>query len=148
MKKIGLILSLSLVGFFYSNTSKAQLVLQFGYENIFQGAYVGAGYIFADRVMLTGEVGLGSEFLIPKADLAVRFLRLRESELDFYIGAGYGYTFERIENVFPSYMYEGIVSMHYHGFIVGYALGFYDPTNPALSGVGDYHYFKIGVQFD
>lgn len=146
MKKITLIIALVFAGIFGSVESKAQQgVFQFGYDNVFQGAYIGVGGIFYDRVMATLECGLSSEYIIPKVDVSARFLRLREAELDFYLGAGYGYTFKAIEDVYANHMYEGIFSVHYHDFFIGYGLGFYQTLNPAKEGIGNYHYFKLGI---
>lgn len=157
MKKIGLLFVFCALGFFYSSTAKGQLVLQFGYEKVINRSdvivgdnifYMGAGYNIADRFMLTGEVGLSSEFIVPKGDVSVRFLRLREAEVDFYLGAGYGYSFEKIEGLYPSQMLEGLLTVQYHGFLAGYALGTYDSTHPKLDGIGTYHYFKVGILLD
>lgn len=145
MKKLALTTLLVVVGLFSSSTASAQLSLNAGFDSQFEAPYLGVGYLLNNQIHLTGEVGFGADQYILKGDLEFRAASFRESEIDLFFGLGAGRTFESIESVYPSNMYEALISVHYHQFYVGYAFGLYEPTDPKLSGMGDYHYFKVGV---
>lgn len=134
--------------FALSSTSvKAQhkLALHTGYDFTYNAAYLGGGAIWNDFVLTTVELGYSSEQLVTKGDVAFRFLRFKESQVDMYVGGGYGYTWPSVEEAFNDQMAEVLFTINYQSIYFGYALGFYLPGDPNLEGFGNYHYFRVGV---
>ncbi len=129
----------------HSAFGQHKLALHSGYDITYDAAYIGAGAVWNDLLLTTVELGYSGEQLITKADVAIRFLQFDESEVDLFIGLGYGYTFPTIEETFNDHMAELLFTMNYHSVYAGYGLGFFLPGDPNLEGFGNYHYFRIGV---
>lgn len=147
MKKFAL-LTLSVFALLLSsNHAEAQrnLALHGGYDFQFNAAYIGVGGEFAEKYLVTGELGLSSSQYIAKLDLAHRILRFDEEQVNVFLGLGGGRAFSRFEGDYDDWMAELFVSVNWYPMYVGYGFGFYDPLDPSLNGFGNYHYFRIGV---
>lgn len=151
MKKLAFTTLLTLGGLFGFQSVQAQILIDVhaGYDFGFDAAYLGGGVEINEWVLATADIGTNADQLITKANLAVRTLRFDESQVDVFLGLGGGKAFSVVENGYDDWMAELFATVNLRPFYFGYGLGFYtDDNNPNVEGVGNYHYFRIGVLFD